>query len=146
MTMKIRSRSPNLISSSSCHNVISMQIRLKSADWFMRHRAHKKVSSTPMGSTPKTMSPSPSVGWHWTCMVTLTNKITCKQTRVILFHCWKKMILSALKNAILGWWLWQSVWVDTHLMQISVFKMQIAAIEISAFKCWYLYLNIDIAI
>ena len=36
VTLKIRSRSPNLTSSSLCHNVISMQIWLKSANRFMR--------------------------------------------------------------------------------------------------------------
>ena len=34
----------NLISSSSCPNVISMQIWSKSANWFTRYCAHKKLS------------------------------------------------------------------------------------------------------
>ena len=43
--------------------------------------------------------------------------------------------------------IWQSVWVCTHLMRISIFEMQISAFEIetSAFKCRYIYLNTDIS-
>ena len=44
LTLEIRSRSPNIISSSSRSIVISMQIWLKSADWFMRCHARKKLS------------------------------------------------------------------------------------------------------
>ena len=44
LTLEIRSRSQNLISSSSRSIVMPMQIWLKSADWFMRCRARKKLS------------------------------------------------------------------------------------------------------
>ena len=44
LTLEIRSRSPNLISSSSRPIVLSMQIWLKSAGWFMRRCARKKLS------------------------------------------------------------------------------------------------------
>ena len=41
VTLKIRSRSPKPIQLFTCPNVISMQIWLKSASWFMRYFAHK---------------------------------------------------------------------------------------------------------
>ena len=44
LTLEIRSRSPNLISSSSHPIVLSMQIWLKSAGWSMRRCARKKLS------------------------------------------------------------------------------------------------------
>ena len=43
LTLEIRSRSPNLSSSFLRPNVLSMQIWLKSAGWFMRRCARKKL-------------------------------------------------------------------------------------------------------
>ena len=43
MTLKIRSSSPKPIQLLSCPNVISMQIWLKSATWFIRYCAHKHL-------------------------------------------------------------------------------------------------------